>query len=220
METKSTPRTDRAHAEESDSRAVVRNVTAGVLGAALWVSFTTIHVLTFIQTGRVVGIGLAATELLTAALFVVRRTPMATSTRPSDWAVALVGSFGSLLARPGGEHSAASDAVGLALQAVGVVVVALVLLAMGRSFGVVAANRGIVTSGPYRVVRHPLYAAYLIEQSGYLLQSFRLWNIALFLVVWACQIARIRAEERVLDGDPTYRVFRDSTRARLVPGLW
>src|ERR1700682_5194874 len=36
-------------------------------------------------------------------------------------------------------------------------------LTLRRSFGIIAANRGVMTSGPYRVVRHPMYAAYLLS---------------------------------------------------------
>jgi protein-S-isoprenylcysteine O-methyltransferase Ste14 len=206
--------------DRSQVQSIVRNVTAGVIGAALLISFTVVHVVTFVHTGRVVGAGLAATELITAILFLVRRTPMVSTNRPSDWAVAVIGCFGSLLARPGGAHSVPGDAVGLGLQVAGLAVVLVCLVAMGRSFGVVPANRGIVSSGPYRVIRHPLYAAYVIEQVGYILQSVRPWNIALFAAVWACQVARIRAEERVLGQDPSYQTFRQTTPYRLVPGLW
>src|SRR5919198_351229 len=169
---------------------------------------------------NVVGVGLAATELITAILFLARRQAVASTGRVRDWATGLTGSFGSLLARPGGFHSAIGDIIGLSLQAFGLAVVMLGLLALGRSFGIVAANRGVVTSGPYRVVRHPLYVAYLVEQAGYIVQSLRLWNIAVFAVVWACQVARIQAEERLLSSDPEYERYRLTTRYRLVPGVW
>ena len=110
--------------------------------------------------------------------------------------------------------------MGLSLQGIGLVFIVVTLVALGRSFGIVAANRGVVTSGPYRIVRHPLYLAYVVEQVGYLLQSVRVWNFVLFALVWACQVARIRAEERVLSADPAYERFMRSTRHRVVPGVW
>ena len=87
--------------------AILRSVVSGLIGAALLISFAVIHVMVFRRTGRVVGAGLAATELVTAILFLVRRQPMASTTRVTDWMVGLVGSLGSLLARPGGAHSPA-----------------------------------------------------------------------------------------------------------------
>jgi protein-S-isoprenylcysteine O-methyltransferase Ste14 len=216
------PNSDGISPSRSASRdeVVVRNVVGGVIGAALWISFAVVHVMVFRASGRVVGVGLAATELITAILFLARRQPIASTGRVRDWATGLVGSFGSLLARPGGLHSATGDVVGLSLQAIGLAVVVLGLLALGRSFGIVAANRGVVTSGPYRLVRHPLYVAYVVEQAGYLVQSVRWWNAVVFAVVWACQVARIRAEERVLSSDPEYGRYRQTTRYRLVPGVW
>jgi protein-S-isoprenylcysteine O-methyltransferase Ste14 len=209
----------RLRADHQDE-AILRSVAGGVIGAALLISFAVIHVTVFLRTGRVVGAGLAATELITAVLFLVRRQAIASTNRVADWTVGLVGSFGSLLARPGGAHSPTGDVVGLGLQGIGLVVIVAALLILGRSFGIMAANRGVVTSGPYRVVRHPLYLAYVVEQVGYLLQSVRVWNIVLFAVVWACQVARIGAEERLLSQDPAYVRFQRSTRHRLIPGLW
>jgi protein-S-isoprenylcysteine O-methyltransferase Ste14 len=57
-------------------------------------------------------------------------------------------------------------------------------------------------------------------QIGYLLQSVRWWNVAVFTLVWACQVARIRAEERLLREDADYARYTQRTRFKLVPGLW
>src|SRR2546425_1177794 len=65
---------------------------------------------------------------------------------------------------------------GLGLQLAGLAVVLASLAALGRSFGFAAADRGLVTRGPYAVVRHPIYAAYFPIQLGYLLQSIAWWN--------------------------------------------
>ena len=40
-------------------------------------------------------------------------------------------------------------------------------MALGRSFGVAPANRGIVVRGPYSFVRHPIYTGYLITHTGF-----------------------------------------------------
>ena len=174
---------------------LLRGLGTGILGALLWSIFAIEHVRVFLHTGRVVGIGLALIELFAAALFIVRRAPERSSERPVDWTVALVGTFGVLVVLAG-------------------------LGALGRSFGLVAAHRDLVMTGPYRVVRHPLYAAYTILQVGYLLQSLRLWNVVVLGVVWACQVARIRAEERLLREDAGYARYTQHTRFRLVPGIW
>ena len=164
--------------------------------------------------------GVAVTELLVAVLFLTRKPAERHSERAADWVVAFVGAFGALAARPGGAHSAAGDVAGLTMQLGGLMIVALGLGTLRRSFGLVAAQRDLVTGGPYRFVRHPLYAAYVVLQVGYLLQSLRLWNVAVFAITWACQVARIHAEERILRADDDYVRYAERTRFRLVPGLW
>jgi protein-S-isoprenylcysteine O-methyltransferase Ste14 len=109
---------------------------------------------------------------------------------------------------------------GLVLQLAGLALCVLSLRTLGRSFGVVAADRGLVTRGPYATVRHPVYASYLLIQSGYLLQSISLQNALVLLLGSACNIGRALMEERLLAGSPAYAAYQSSVRWRLVPGLW
>jgi protein-S-isoprenylcysteine O-methyltransferase Ste14 len=94
------------------------------------------------------------------------------------------------------------------------------LSTLGRWFGVRPALRGLATKGPYRLVRHPMYLAYLLADVGYNLQE---WNIGTGLMVmagWIAVLYRIHAEERVLSGDPGWPAYAALVRYRLVPGLW
>src|SRR5205823_2784049 len=118
--------------------AAMQTMGTGILGALLWTAFAVEHIHVFLRTGRVVGIGLAVVELYAAALFMMRRPAQRTSQRSLDWTVALTGTFGALALRPGGAHSPAGDALGLAIQAIGVLIVLTGLGALGRSIGQVA----------------------------------------------------------------------------------
>ena len=109
---------------------------------------------------------------------------------------------------------------GLFLQGLGLVVGCLSLAALGRSLGLVPAHRGLVTSGAYSFLRHPLYASYALAGLGYLLQSPRPWNVAVLIAVWTCQVARIVSEEKLLGTDANYRAYALRTRRRLIPGVW
>lgn len=94
------------------------------------------------------------------------------------------------------------------------------LLSLGRMFGVRPALRGLVTRGPYAVVRHPIYLAYIVEDVGYNLQE---WNPGTILIVaagWVSLLYRIRAEERLLALDDGWPKYTASVRYRLLPGLW
>ncbi|HEX3405662.1 MAG TPA: isoprenylcysteine carboxylmethyltransferase family protein, partial [Caulobacteraceae bacterium] len=94
------------------------------------------------------------------------------------------------------------------------------LLSIGRLFGVRPALRGIATIVPYRLVRHPMYLAYVIGDIGYLLEE---WNAGLVIIVaagWASLAYRIHAEEQVLSAHPGWPAYVGRTPYRLAPGLW
>ena len=91
---------------------------------------------------------------------------------------------------------------------------------LGRRFGVVAANRGLCLYGPYRLVRHPIYMGYLFGHIGLCLLNPIPWNLGLFGCMYALQILRILAEERMLGEDSEYQEYKQVVRYRLVPGLF
>jgi protein-S-isoprenylcysteine O-methyltransferase Ste14 len=93
-------------------------------------------------------------------------------------------------------------------------------LALNRRFGIVAANRGVQTKWPYSIVRHPMYAGYLITQVGFFITSPTLWNAFVYAIAWTLQILRIFEEEKLLKQDEAYRTFTQRVRYRLVPGLF
>jgi len=67
-----------------------------------------------------------------------------------------------------------------------------------RSFSVEPVARGLVTSGPYRLARHPVYAVYLLINTGIFLGHLTL-PFALILAIWiGLLLVRIRYEESVL----------------------
>jgi len=94
------------------------------------------------------------------------------------------------------------------------------LAVLGRRFGVRPGLRGLVTKGPYQVVRHPMYLAYVLGDIGYNLQERNPGTVLLVLVGWASLIYRIDREERVLAHDPRWAAYAASVRYRLLPGIW
>ena len=94
------------------------------------------------------------------------------------------------------------------------------LLSLGRRFGVFPALRGLVTKGPYRLVRHPMYLAYVIADIGYNLQEWNFGTALLVMAGWASLLYRIQAEERILAQDVRWSAYAASVRYRLLPGLW
>ena len=94
------------------------------------------------------------------------------------------------------------------------------LLSLGRWFGVWPALRGLATRGPYRLVRHPIYLAYVLADIGYNLQEWNFGTGLLVMVGWASLFYRIRAEERILSQDAGWSTYVALVRHRLLPGLW
>ncbi len=105
-------------------------------------------------------------ESLAAVLFVLRSPASRTSTSAWSWFTTVGGTFAPFLLRPTG---AASDlAVGQVIQVAGAAMAILSLASLNRSFGLLPAVREVQCGGAYRVVRHPLYAAYTVQNLGYL----------------------------------------------------
>ena len=173
----------------------------------------------FASTGRVTSLFWMLSEGVVVFLLVFRRPSLAVSRKPWDWLAGLAGSFLVLLVRPTG-GTVGADVAGFALQFLGTGFQLYGKIALGRSFGIVAANRGVVSSGPYRLVRHPIYLGYLVTHVGFLLSNMSAWNVAVYAAVYVFQVARIFAEERILAADGGYREYLRGVRYRLIPGLF
>ena len=109
---------------------------------------------------------------------------------------------------------------GLALVTLAAGLSLVSLLALGRLFGVRPALRDLVTKGPYRFVRHPMYLSYVIADIGYNLQEWNFVTILLVLVGWASLVYRIYAEERILSQHAKWPAYVALVRYRLFPGIW
>jgi protein-S-isoprenylcysteine O-methyltransferase Ste14 len=85
----------------------------------------------------------------------------------------------------------------------------LTLSFLGRSFSVMPEARRLVTTGPYSIVRHPLYLFELLGVVGILLQVRSLAGVGLLALIVGLQIARARWEEAVLDrAIPEFAAYR------------
>ena len=194
---------------------------AGSCAAALlWVAACFVHLKAVVAGGGSASILFLLQISIVAWLLIVRRPAKRVDARPWHWLAAVGASFGPFLLQPGGGQISLSPAIGFALQLSGVILSLVALLFLGKSFGIVAADRGLVTSGPYGVVRHPAYAAYLVSELGFLVLNFSAFNVVLLTIVWSFQISRIIAEERVLSGDSAYAEYKSQVPKRLIPAVW
>jgi protein-S-isoprenylcysteine O-methyltransferase Ste14 len=148
------------------------------------------------------------------------RRPAAEMTRdPADWLSAFAATAAPMLLAPGGE-AVVPAALGGAAMTLGLVVNLYAKAWLWRSFGLLPANRGVRMTGPYAVVRHPMYLSYAITQAGFLALNASTANACLVAAGMALQLIRLRAEERILVQDPSYRAYMALVPYRLAPGLF
>jgi protein-S-isoprenylcysteine O-methyltransferase Ste14 len=195
--------------------ALAGSVLSRALLVLLFTFFAWANLSSWLETGEPSGLGLMLLEGWVALMFVIRRPARDVSLSRLAWIAAPIGTFTMLLARPaeGGLPPLLCEIVQLA----GVAFAIVSLTALGRSFGLVAANRGVKTRGPYGLVRHPAYAGYLISYVGYVAENPSLRNIGLLLIGTAFQLIRIREEEQLLSRDSAYDTYRRRVRYRLIP---
>jgi len=159
-------------------------------------------------------------EGLVVFFFLIRHRTTEISRSPSDWFLAAAATWVPLLVVPGGKNHAWMPTAALMIMLVGLLVQFCAKLTLARSFGMVPANRGLKTSGPYRFVRHPMYGGYLLMQLGFLALNPTLWNAAAYAVCWTMQFRRLFAEERFLCRDPAYREYQSRVLYRILPGVF
>ncbi|HYB90021.1 MAG TPA: isoprenylcysteine carboxylmethyltransferase family protein [Candidatus Binataceae bacterium] len=122
--------------------------------------------------------------------------------------------------RPDAPATGILSSAGLVLEVSGVVLSQVARLWMGRSFGFLPANRGIVSRGPFSIVRHPIYLGWLILMIGYACSYPTIRNWFFVVVSWPFLAWRISLEEEVLNADPEYRAYESRVHFKLVPHVY
>jgi protein-S-isoprenylcysteine O-methyltransferase Ste14 len=150
----------------------------------------------------------------------IRRTTLDVSRDPADWFFALAATCAPLFVVLNPGQSLVPVASAGFIWIVGTILQISAKLTLRRSFGCVPANRGLKLGGPYRFVRHPMYAGYLLCHVAYLLINPNMLNLLLLVLCDCMQIPRLLAEERLLGRDPRYLAYRDEVPWRVIPGVF
>jgi len=195
-------------------------ILANLIGAGGAAFFAQDTLELYLRTHRLIGGAFFAEQMWVVIAYLIRRPARRASRRLGDWLLAFGGTFGGVLFRPVGAHPHWGVEAGLGVQLLGLVICVTSFLVLGRSFGFVAADRGLVRRGPYFLVRHPIYASYVLLQAGYLLQSISVRNALVMLCASSCNVGRARAEDRMLATNEGYAAYRSRVRWRMLPGIW
>jgi protein-S-isoprenylcysteine O-methyltransferase Ste14 len=202
-------------------KALLFDLAERAFVSALFLAFVHRMLAGFSAAPNVITVLLVLGETLPFIYIVLRAPSITLSQWPTDWIFGILGTVMPLLVVP--VHGAAPLVPVMASFAIMVFGLSLQIMAklvLGRAFGIVAANRGVKVMGPYRFVRHPMYAGYTLTQVGFLLAMPSALNALLYATALALQIVRIFREERVLRDDAGYRAFAARVRYRLLPGVF
>ena len=182
------------------------------------VIFNYVMLTDFLVRHRLSSLYVAIFEAAVVYFSVTRPMPKQTNRSLYDWVIALLGSYLIMLMRPAPQ---VHDHFPLLLvQVTGMVISLTGLFSLNKSFGLVAANRGVKTGGLYGVVRHPIYAGYFLSFGAFLMQNITLVNVVIYLLFVALELMRIGAEERVLSQDPAYVGYARTIRWRVLPLIY
>ncbi|MGA9794603.1 MAG: isoprenylcysteine carboxylmethyltransferase family protein [Rhizomicrobium sp.] len=163
-----------------------------------------------------------AFAFLLIVLLIARRTPLAGAQGWAPRVVAFLGGYlpVTLLILPGRGVESHMLLLSSFLTFFGMVFAVFSLAWLGRSISLFPESRKLVTSGPYSVIRHPLYLGEQTALVGVALQVGTLWAVAAIALQFCCQLYRMNCEEKVLTGSfPEYAAYKTGTY-RLIPGLY
>jgi protein-S-isoprenylcysteine O-methyltransferase Ste14 len=152
--------------------------------------------------------------------------------RPAQRIIMLLVSIAyvALFAVPGLDHRLGWSSVPLPLVIAGDVLVAISLYLVFLVFREnsytcatveVVEGQRVISTGPYAIVRHPMYASGAVYLFGTPLALGSWWGFAAIAVMMPFLIWRLLDEERLLAAElPGYRDYQKRVRHRLIPGVW
>jgi protein-S-isoprenylcysteine O-methyltransferase Ste14 len=174
----------------------------------------------FRATGHITGLLLLASEALVVALTLFRRPADVVDRSARARILTALSMLGPPLVQPASFAAIAPETLTVLLSGIGLMVSLVGKASLGRSFGLTPANRGVVCSGFYRFVRHPIYLGYLITHIGFVLANPVGWNLLALGMGDTALVMRAIREEKTLGQDPDYRDYMQRVPWRLVPRVF
>lgn len=109
---------------------------------------------------------------------------------------------------------------GITIEFVGMIISEGARIYLGRRFGLLPANRGVVSTGPFALVRHPIYLGWFVLSIGFVMVYPTVLNMSLLTITLPFMMWRIDLEEQLLKQDPAYAAYCATTPHRVLPFVY
>ena len=182
-----------------------------ILGSFCFAFLLVVRLAQMAQSGiDLLGILLATQSGLVAFWMIFRRR----SSAEAHWTIQLLAWLSAIvpLAMQTSENAKLSW-----LSVPGLLMMLWAFWSLGASFAIAPAARKLVVHGPYRYLRHPMYAGELFSLVGFCVGSPLVWNWIVLLVFTVSIGYRISQEERLLK---RYAIYAHFVKWRFMPGVW
>lgn len=200
--------------------AQVSDRIAGLLGASASLCWCVYQVDTALNNWNLQAVLFYVLHIQVAIFFICRHRPIAKCDDIATCLICGASLVGVYLVDFSAQSSGILAVFGEGVTFVGCMLSILAIAALGKGFGVLPAFRRLASAGPYRIIRHPVYAGYALMDFGILLSYPRVDNMIVILCNTAILIARIQMEERLCASTTQYIVYLTQVRYRLIPGIY
>ena len=211
---------DHEHNPPADALRNLFHWPINLIIALFWCRFVLSVGMQALEHPHALNFGILIHNTLLMFFFLSRRKSMETSFRFFDWIIPVITLTLTMFLHPVTGALQEVNTMSLICQYIGLVGIIFSLMSLGRSFGIIPANRKIISHGAYRIVRHPLYLSEIIFYSGFFLANINMLNGVLIVLILTGQLWRSLSEERLLTTDSAYREYKQRVRYRFVPGLF
>lgn len=214
------PRRSASAGAPARSSVALGEMTARMVIVAMF-TFLAVRIgIDFAQTGRITGLLLLANEALVVVLTVFRRPTSDVDRSLRARVLTTLSLMGPLLVSPAAVPALVPAVITVMLSVLGLLIVIGGKVSLGRSFGLMPANRGVVSTGLYRLVRHPIYLGYLLSHVGFVAANPTRGNVLILVAADVALLIRAVCEEKTLVRDEAYRTYQQVVRWRVVPGVF
>jgi len=174
----------------------------------------------FVYSGNPSTLGIFFVNSILFFLFLTRRESKKTTRNILDWSIALI----TVILSFNYQHELTTvqtiQTFSTSFQLLGIFLLIFSLLSIGRSFGIIPANRIVKQQGAYQFVRHPIYTSEVIFYLGFLLGNWNIQNCIITFLIISGQLFRAHAEEKLLLRDDEYKNYTSRVIYRFIPGIY